>query len=587
MAMIFKINNKITKKSLIGVTTKDAPFALKSWMKNCRRQNFADYDISQDYKQYGQDSFEIEVLDIVEKNGEAQEVADNFIDEYNTLQPNGYNKSYLGIRKRTPDYYSKFRPHEEEVVVSIDDEITVGEKIRLENEMKNIYGLDELVEPSMKKNLGTKQTVEGLRRLADDLEKYGNIKVLSVIPKDLNDEIEKNGKGISQILRRRKLLNPDKEYTIFPSDTILCLRCGKYKTKDVDFYSHLDKAATYDGYIHICKDCLADYSEQIYNVCKNALFTIISIAQLSNIVFIQEMAEKAVNNWENHHDNPREIGRYYFTELKSVWARRKEVPQSMLEFRNSNFVGDIFSFEEHHPAMPKVFIKELNQGLVKEKIKGDKTLIENMESKWGKGFKADDYEALEEEFTKLEKFLPKKTELHIEALKKYVIYGYKEKRALADGKDLKEVKEWSSLADKAAENAQLKIKQLSADFGDGVDSFAQLAETVEEYYSAIPVLPKVRKMPYDDMDFLIWQIVNYIRRLEGKPETSYEEVYNFYDEELTKKMRDSGMTEDQILKAKDERNAVFKDLSDAYVEPLWLLPVLDSDEDEDDEGGGL
>ena len=42
------------------------------------------------------------------------------------------------------------------------------------------------------------------------------------------------------------------------------------------------------------------------------------------------------------------------------------------------------------------------------------------------------------------------------------------------------------------------------------------------------------------------------------------------------------MTDDQIEKAKAERNAVFKDLSDNYQEPLWLLPTLG--EDEDDEG---
>ena len=118
--------------------------------------------------------------------------------------------------------------------------------------------------------------------------------------------------------------------------------------------------------------------------------------------------------------------------------------------------------------MPKVFIKDLNQGLVKEKIKGDKTIVENLEQKWGKGFTAEEYETMEEEFNKLEKFLGKKTDLHIEALKKYIIYSSKEKTALAEGKDLKEVKEWSSLADKAAENAQLKIKQLSGDFGDGI-----------------------------------------------------------------------------------------------------------------------
>ena len=308
----------------------------------------------------------------------------------------------------------------------------------------------------------------------------------------------------------------------------------------------------------------------------------ISISQITNVAFIQEVAERASEQWERNKDNPKEIAKYYFSELKFNWARRKDTPKTILEFRNSHFVGDIFSFEEYHPAMPKVFIKDLNQGLVKEKIKGDKTIVENLEQKWGKGFTAEEYESMEEEFNKLEKFLGKKTDLHIEALKKYIIYSSKEKTALAEGKDLKEVKEWSSLADKAAENAQLKIKQLSGDFGDGVDSFAQLAETVEEYYSAIPTLPKARKMPYDDMDFIIWQTVNYIRRLEGKPESTYEDVYYFYDEELTKKMRDSGMTDDQIEKAKAERNAVFKDLSDNYQEPLWLLPTLG--EDEDDEG---
>jgi hypothetical protein len=263
--------------------------------------------------------------------------------------------------------------------------------------------------------------------------------------------------------------------------------------------------------------------------------------------------------------------------------KQKENPKTILEFRNSHFVGDIFSFETYHPSMPKVFIKELNQGLVKEKLKDEKTTAENMEQKWGRGFSTKEYEAMEEEFNKLEKFLSKKTDIHIEALKKYIIYSSKEKTALAEGKDLKEVKEWSALADKAAENAQLKVKQLTGDFGDGVDSFAQLAETVEEYYSAIPTLPKVRKMPYDDMDFLIWQNVNYIRRLEGKPEASYEDIYNFYDEELTKKMRDGGMTDDQIAKAKDERNAVFQDLSDTYQEPLWLLPTMGDDEEEDEE----
>ena len=94
-------------------------------------------------------------------------------------------------------------------------------------------------------------------------------------------------------------------------------------------------------------------------------------------------------------------------------------------------------------------------------------------------------------------------------------------------------------------------------------------------------------MPYDDIDFLIWEQVNYLRRLEGKPETSYEEVYQFIDDELTKKMIDKGFTDEQIAKEKEKRNAVFNDLSDNYNEPLWMVPDEDEDDDEDpDEGGG-
>lgn len=577
MAIVYKIVNNVTNKVVVGVTSKTVEDAFKYWMKNCRRSNFEHYDIAKDYKKYGQDSFEIKTLMYVDTTGEAYEVADNFIDKLVSLEPNGYNKSYIGIRKRKPDYYEKNPP-----TTSIDGNLKMTDKIQLEKEMIGNYGIDGIVNPKFKKNFGTKETIEGLRDLADDLEKYGNTDVLSIMPKKLNDELEKYGSNVTKILTRRQETNPDIKYVLFPNDMIPCLKCGNYKIADANFYTHLEDGITYDNYVHICKECLEKYSEDIFEICKNPLYVIISLCQLTNMIFIKEVADKAVKMWMESGAHQKYISKYYFSDLKSVWAKRKDVPKSLLEFRHSNFVGDIFSFEEHNPLTPKVFIKELNEGFVKEDLK-DKDSLETMEQKWGKGFKKDEYEQMEEEFSKLEKFLPKKTDLHMDALKKYVIYSSKERKALADGRDLKEVKEWNALADKAAENAQLKIKQLSTDFGEGVNSFAQLAETVEEYYSVIPTLPKARKMPYDDIDFLIWQNVNYIRRLEGKPETSYEEIYYFIDEELTKKMKDSGMSEEQIAKAKEERNAIFEDLSDTYQEPLWLIPTMEDDEEDDDE----
>lgn len=580
MTTIYRIVNTENNRMFIGYTSKKTiDEALTYWMHNCGRKLYAEHEITKDFKKYGKKAFKVEFLTTAPNDGEGAEIVDRYIDEFGTLEPAGYNKNYSGIRKMNPDYY---KDKKNEVIISVDNSLTSGEKAVLEDEMKDLYGLDNLIQPSIRKNYGTKETVEGLRSLANDLERFGNIDTLTVIPKKLDTELRNSGGMITKLLNKRRNLNENTEYVIMPASSVLCTKCGEYKIGEVDFYAHVDATATYDGWIHICKNCLADYSEHIYSSCQNPLYTMISLCQITNMIFVQEVAEKAANQWERNKDNPREIAKYYFTEMNYGWKKRKDTPKTVVEFRNSHFVGDIFSFEEYHPMTPKVFIKSLNKDLVKEKIKGDKTIVENLEQKWGKGFKAEEYEAMEEEFNKLEKFLSKKTDLHIEALKKYIIYSSKEKSALAEGKDLKEVKEWSSLADKAAENAQLKIKQLSGDFGDGVDSFAQLAETVEEYYSAIPTLPKARKMPYDDMDFIIWQTVNYIRRLEGKPESTYADVYYFYDEELTKKMRDSGMTDDQIEKAKAERNAVFRDLSDNYQEPLWLLPTTGDDDDDED-----
>ena len=368
-------------------------------------------------------------------------------------------------------------------------------------------------------------------------------------------------------------------YIAIPKNHIQCQRCTTFKELKAYFYKHPDRSVSKDGYIHICKQCLGDYCRELYLSYSSVIYTILTVCQLANVIFVLDVAKMAEKSWKDRQEKVEEIFKYYMSELNYVWLNREDAPTSMLEFRNSNFEGDIFSFAEHHPATPKVFIKELNKDLVKKVETNSENQQTELEMKWGKGFDLQEYKQLEQEYEKLEKFLPKKTELHIEALKKYIIYSLKEKIALAKG-DLKDVKEWNTLADKAADNAQLKIKQLSDNFGAEVDGFAKLVEAVEEYDSVIPVLPKVRKMPYDDIDFIIWEAVNYNRRLEGKPETTYEEVYNFIDEELTKKMVDLGFTEEQIQKEKEKRNATFNDLADNYIEPLWMVP----DEDEEDEG---
>lgn len=577
MATVFKISNNRTGKSLIGTTVKeDVNDAFREWMKNCTRQKYADYLIYKDYKAYGKESFSFTVLTTCESKGEAFEIADSYIIQFNTLEPYGYNKSFTGIRKKTPDYYG-----DNPKTMSEEQKLAKNKTIRKTDLLKK-YGINGVEENNVPQIFAEQTTINALRDLANKLEMYGNNKVAEFVPAELNVETNELQDELISLIDGRALKGCGETFIAHARTDIQCSKCNKYKDIGTFFFKHPDINATSDGYIHICKQCIEEYCISTYNFCNNAFYTIITLCQLTNVIFVQDIAQKAANAWEVKQENTKEIFKYYMSELKYCWLDSSDTPSSMLEFRHSNFKGDIFSFSEHHPATPKVFIEELNEDLVLADSNALTDEQETLETKWGTGFTPQEYKQLEQEYTKLEKFLPKKTDLHIEALKKYVIYNMKEKMALAKG-DLKDVKEWSGLADKAADNAQLKIKQLSENFDSGVDSFSKLVETVEEYYSVIPTLPKARKMPYDDIDFLVWQNVNYIRRLEGKPEADYEDIYYFIDDELTKKMRDSGMTDEEIAKAKEERNAIFKDLSDTYQEPLWLIPTADEDEEDDED----
>lgn len=592
--IIYKIWNVETGKMMIGTTNKKTvDEALKYWLYNCTRKTMSDYLIAKDRKEYGMDSFRVEQVCTCNDNEQALEIADSYIEQLGTLEPYGYNRKFLGKRKNDRNYYKNHPIENKEVVKDIDDiqfdEAILKVDFRKKAELLNKYGITGISENNVPQIFAQKETIKSLRNLADKLERYGSNEIYEFVPSELNDETNNIGKELLKLINATGGTKLSKAtYMAMPRNNIQCVRCGGFKEPRNFFFRHPDKAATKSGYIHICRDCISQYCSEFYKKYNSAVYALLVLCQLTNVIFVKDVAEMAEKNCMEKKDKIEELFRYYVTELNYVWLNRESAPTSMLEFRNSNFRGDIFDFAEHHPATPKSYFEELNEDFIEQKTTTNTVdLGTDLELKWGSGFTEQEYMQLEQEYNRLEKYLPKKTDLHIEALKKYVIYNLKEKEALAKG-DLKEVKDWNALADKAADNAQLKLKQLSDNFGAEVDGFAKLVEAIEEYDSVIPVLPKVKKMPYDDIDFLIWEQVNYLRRLEGKPETSYEEVYQFIDDELTKKMIDKGFTDEQIAKEKEKRNAVFNDLSDNYNEPLWMVPDEDDEDDEDEpleEGG--
>lgn len=159
--------------------------------------------------------------------------------------------------------------------------------------------------------------------------------------------------------------------------------------------------------------------------------------------------------------------------------------------------------------------------------------------------------------------------MHTEGLFTYIRFRVKEEMATAKGL-VKEAKEWASLASKAAIDAKINVSQLSkSDISGGVDVLSQLFEAVETELGIIPLLPKVTAQPYDDADLIIWAIINYYRRLEDKPNVLYKDIYAFYDDMLKEHFDSKGFDQEQIEQYLVQRNNVFRDLENVYIEPLY------------------
>ena len=148
---------------------------------------------------------------------------------------------------------------------------------------------------------------------------------------------------------------------------------------------------------------------------------------------------------------------------------------------------------------------------------------------FGFGFTSGDYEELGRRFFEMQNNYPLRTAMHTEALVTYIKYAYKRDKAIADD-DIDAADKWGKLAAKQATDAKINPSQLSAaDLSDGMTSFSQLSAMVEKTIDIIPVLPKFVEEPKDRVDYTIWQYVNYIRDLEGKPLIKYKDLYQFLE----------------------------------------------------------
>lgn len=264
-------------------------------------------------------------------------------------------------------------------------------------------------------------------------------------------------------------------------------------------------------------------------------------------------------------------------ELKKSRASNKDesLPSNIDQLIIKRTIGQYFKLQNIEGDF-----KAKQNNKVKQKINIEIDLDDKTIEKWGYGYTNEEYALFERRYNRLIRSYSEKTEMHTEALLTYIRYRVREELATAKG-DVKDAKEWGSLAQKAAQDAKINPSQMSkSDISGGVDVVAQLFEAVESEVGIIPFLPKLLEQPYDDADMIIWCTINNLRRLEDKPVVKYRDIYCFYDEMLKEHYKQNGWNEQQIEEFLKKRNNVFRNMEEVYVEPLYEQQDIEDESEE-------
>lgn len=441
------------------------------------------------------------------------------------------------------------------------------------------YGLTGIEKNSIPVELQAKETIKKLEQTVKDLKKYGNPEVFEFIPSEVAQEVTDMKDYLdylgSKSNRFEVFVESKRNYIAIPDSMYYCVKCGQYKVGNF-FYKNSSYA---NGVVPFCKDCLMEMGRSFYKKYDSLEKTLILMCLYTNTIYHKDTADLAIKNMMLKEDDPGMMYHYYRVEceVSGIFSNFSKNGQT---FETSNFDGNIFKFVTPGEKTPVAFFPDQNEG---KSIEMKKTEENDLKNKWGAGFTTDEYNRMEKLFNELAKFKSKKNVIQTNALIEYVRLKIKLDNAVGKG-DLKEIEKWQKLTDSAAKNAGVRLDQLTAeDMGEGLDSWTTLVELVEEYDSVIPIMPKMKKMPYDDIDFIIWEVVNYCRRLMELPEVDYKDVWNYIDERFLEEMKRRGYTERQIEKEKEQRHAIFKELGDNYIEPLWLNPNLQEEEGEEED----
>lgn len=342
--------------------------------------------------------------------------------------------------------------------------------------------------------------------------------------------------------RKRKLNLANDNIVIKPEKKPkkVCSSCGRNLSIS-QFYSSNSQFAS-DRISSCCKDCMVKSCLDENNMLdvdklKSALQIvnrpfISSVLEMSKHEFLLKYSAEAQLSQEKlvkiYFRNISFLAQYNsLTYEQGLYVEKKEQEETADDINRKLEEAEkakVDTIRKRTSDLQPIFLSDIGE------TDDDFELTPDIIRKFGEGYTINDYANMEKKYRFLSQSYPELTNLHIEALCNYVRPKVLAEKATAMG-DIDTAERWEAIASKAAEKGRLNVSQLSSsDLQGGLNSFSEIMLAIEQAVDIIDILPRFRYQPNDAVDFAIWNYVNYIRRTEGKPECSYEDVYKFYDE---------------------------------------------------------
>lgn len=303
-----------------------------------------------------------------------------------------------------------------------------------------------------------------------------------------------------------------------------CIVCGKMRTPAKFYMSKSDFHA--DERLPICIDCCLDKS-------LNDNRTDIDIERFKRVLqqcdkpYITKLYKSSIS--EAKMNFPDKKGAEKAKTIIGLYIKNLN---TLKQYWTMTYADSIFDYEEDS-GTPMKNNRRRNDDRVYYLPDDDFVVTADMIRLFGEGCTAQEYKVMLSYYDTLKDEYPNITASQKKLLLRYVRAAAREEIATNSG-NTAEAEKWGKLSSDA-------LKQLNqSDLQGGISSFSEFFQKVERTQDVIRILPKYKFRPNDALDFVIWCFINYCRRLEGKTECSYEDVYKFYDEKVAEYIQQYG-----------------------------------------------